>query len=154
MPVDKSFERGTNVRVNCAAKGHMPPTVKWMWVSRRSTEEQAHTHSAPLQTGRLNIEGDVVEHFEKPAMQTGTERTFPENVRAKNGTLYFYHIDYANAGLYTCAALNDQGVINVTVKVHVSCFYCDCTMQEEPFEGIRLAHIHNQPEEHDRNAWN
>lgn len=44
---------------------------------------------------------------------------FPENIRDKNGTLYFHNTRFEDAGLYTCVAVSLQGVINETIKVEV-----------------------------------
>ena len=39
--------------------------------------------------------------------------------RDVDGTLYFNAVQHTHAGLYTCVATSDQGVINATIRIDV-----------------------------------
>uniref|UniRef100_A0A914XKC9 Ig-like domain-containing protein n=1 Tax=Plectus sambesii TaxID=2011161 RepID=A0A914XKC9_9BILA len=94
-PVDRKFEMGIEAQIPCTATGEIPPVIKW------------------VQTKKLDIEGNVVEDYRPPRTQ------FLENVRSHNGTLYFAHIGFENAGVYLCAAVSKQGVIQEEIRVEV-----------------------------------
>ena len=43
----------------------------------------------------------------------------PDHVQNIGGTLQFAVVESGDSGLYTCVATNDQGTINVTVRVEI-----------------------------------
>jgi len=42
-----------------------------------------------------------------------------DGARDVEGTMYFNVVQHSDAGMYTCIASSDQGVINVTIRVDV-----------------------------------
>ncbi|VDP13698.1 unnamed protein product [Soboliphyme baturini] len=93
-PVHKKLELNSDAQIPCKASGHIPATVKW------------------LRTGNISIDG-VVHKYKQPVTDFG------QNIRDKDGILYFHKAKFEYAGLYMCVAVSSQGVINETIKVEV-----------------------------------
>uniref|UniRef100_A0A915L270 Ig-like domain-containing protein n=1 Tax=Romanomermis culicivorax TaxID=13658 RepID=A0A915L270_ROMCU len=92
-PVSKKLMLGSNAQIPCKATGHFKPTI--IWLPQR----------------------DWLSFSSK-----GKPTSFPDNIRDKNGVLYFNSVRFQDSGFYVCLAFNGQGYINETIKVEVYVF--------------------------------
>ncbi|KRY28567.1 Inactive tyrosine-protein kinase 7, partial [Trichinella spiralis] len=93
-PVDRKLELNSDVQIPCRAVGHAPTKVKWLRLSRLSTDGTETQYQQPL-------------------------TNLSPHIRDKDGMLYFHNAQFDDAGYYMCVAVSSQGVINVTIKIEV-----------------------------------
>ena len=112
-PVDRNFERGKNVRVECKALGHTDVKVEWLHVCCLIGCSMLIDHTTHANWPTCHLQEGTANTTFNPPHTYFTD----DNVRSQGGVLYFKEIDYVHAGKYKCVGINMQGTIMKTIEV-------------------------------------